>query len=122
MKYYVLSIRLHDFDPWSFVQSSRPTSIYNKKKLVFDYKKVKTFTSYSQMKSNMHLYFKVYVNGKKCMKFAARGSVEDIKGVNIKGEAYVYEVKLERKLVSRQFYKTLVKHDIKFQNKIHLRN
>lgn len=42
--------------------------------------------------------FKVYVNGKKCMKFAARGNVEDIKGVNIKGEAYVYEVKLERKL------------------------
>lgn len=43
------------------------------------------------------------------MKFAARGNVEDIKGVNIKGEAYVYEVKLERKLVSIQFYQTLVK-------------
>lgn len=42
------------------------------------------------------------------MKFAARGNVEDIKGVNIKGEAYVYEVKLERKLVSIQFYQTLV--------------
>lgn len=49
------------------------------------------------------------MNGKKCMKFAARGNVEDIKGVNIKGEAYVYEVKLERKLVSIQFYQILVK-------------
>lgn len=49
------------------------------------------------------------MNGKKCMKFAARGNVEDIKGVNIKGEAYVYEVKLERKLVSIKFYQTLVK-------------
>lgn len=51
----------------------------------------------------------MYVNGKKCMKFAARGNVEDIKGVNIKGEAFVYEVKLERKLVSIKFYQTLVK-------------
>ena len=37
------------------------------------------------------------------MKFAARGNLEDIKGVNIKGEAYDYEVKLERKLVSYSF-------------------
>lgn len=65
----------------------------------------------------------MYVNGKKCMKFAARGNVEDIKGVNIKGESYVYEVKLERKLVSIQFYvPDICQINLIFQNKIHLNN
>lgn len=44
--------------------------------------------------------FKVYVNGKKYMKFRARGNVEDIKGVNVKGDAFIYQTKLLRKLVS----------------------
>ncbi|KAJ8308698.1 hypothetical protein KUTeg_013572 [Tegillarca granosa] len=42
--------------------------------------------------------FKVYVNGKKYMKFRARGNVEDIKGVNVKGDAFIYQTKLLRKL------------------------
>ncbi|XP_076099930.1 uncharacterized protein LOC143069269 isoform X2 [Mytilus galloprovincialis] len=42
--------------------------------------------------------FKVYVNGNKCMKFDARLNVEDIKGIMVKGEAFIYQVKLERKL------------------------
>jgi len=46
--------------------------------------------------------FKLYVNGKKLSSFKARGSVEDIKGVNVNGEAYIYEVKLLRR-VDRPF-------------------
>jgi len=46
--------------------------------------------------------FKIYVNGKKMGKFRARGSVEDIKGINVQGEAYIYEVKLLRR-VDRPF-------------------
>lgn len=40
------------------------------------------------------------MNGKKYMKFDARGNVEDIKGIMVKGDAFIYQVKLERKLVN----------------------
>lgn len=46
------------------------------------------------------IFLQVYVNGNKCMKFDARLNVEDIKGIMVKGEAFIYQVKLERKLVS----------------------
>jgi hypothetical protein len=40
------------------------------------------------------------VNGNKYMKFDARGNLEDIKGIMVKGDAFIYQVKLERKLVN----------------------
>ncbi|KAK6997789.1 galactokinase [Biomphalaria glabrata] len=46
--------------------------------------------------------FKIYINGKKFTSFKARGNVEDIKGINVNGEAYIYEVKLLRR-VDRPF-------------------
>ena len=42
--------------------------------------------------------FKVYVNGSKCKKFASRGDIENIQGVNVTSGAFMYQVKLERKL------------------------
>ncbi|BFZ07984.1 hypothetical protein BsWGS_11022 [Bradybaena similaris] len=42
--------------------------------------------------------FKIYVNGHHFASFKARGDVENIKGINVKGEAYIYEVKLLRRL------------------------
>ncbi|XP_060077890.1 galectin-8-like [Ylistrum balloti] len=42
--------------------------------------------------------FKLYVNGKKCAKFDARGQVEDIKGINVRGDAFIYQAKLQRKM------------------------
>lgn len=42
--------------------------------------------------------FKIYVNGKKLASFKARGNVEDIKGINVTGEAYIYEVKLLKRV------------------------
>lgn len=42
--------------------------------------------------------FKIYVNGKKLGKFRARGDIEDIKGINVQGEAYIYEVKLLKRV------------------------
>ncbi|CAG5125455.1 unnamed protein product, partial [Candidula unifasciata] len=42
--------------------------------------------------------FKIYVNGHRFASFKARGDVEDIKGINVQGEAYIYEVKLLRRL------------------------
>jgi hypothetical protein len=46
--------------------------------------------------------FKIYINGKKFHSFKARGNVEDIKGINVNGEAYIYEVKILRR-VERPF-------------------
>ncbi|XP_035826037.1 uncharacterized protein LOC101856665 isoform X2 [Aplysia californica] len=46
--------------------------------------------------------FKIYVNGRKLTSFRARGNVEDIKGINVQGEAYIYEVKILRR-VERPF-------------------
>ncbi|XP_059163775.1 uncharacterized protein LOC131946818 [Physella acuta] len=42
--------------------------------------------------------FKIYINGKKFTSFKARGDVENIKGINVSGEAYIYEVKLLRRV------------------------
>ncbi|XP_041352679.1 32 kDa beta-galactoside-binding lectin-like isoform X2 [Gigantopelta aegis] len=42
--------------------------------------------------------FKIYVNGKKFSSFHSRSSVEDIKTINVSGEAYIYRVKLQRVL------------------------
>jgi len=42
--------------------------------------------------------FKIYVNGKKLGKFKARGNIEDIRGINVNGYAYIYEVKLQKRL------------------------
>lgn len=38
--------------------------------------------------------FKIYVNGKKQESFKARGNVEDIKGINVGGDVYMYELKV----------------------------
>ncbi|XP_052058661.1 uncharacterized protein LOC127698939 isoform X1 [Mytilus californianus] len=42
--------------------------------------------------------FKVYVNGTKVKKFESRGDIENIKGINVNAGAYIFQVKLERKL------------------------
>ncbi|KAK3092599.1 hypothetical protein FSP39_004842 [Pinctada imbricata] len=42
--------------------------------------------------------FKIYCNGKKYMKFAARGDVESIKGLNVRGDVFIYQALLQRKL------------------------
>ncbi|KAL8603608.1 hypothetical protein ACOMHN_005550 [Nucella lapillus] len=42
--------------------------------------------------------FKIYVNDKKVCKFRARDDIEDIRAINVNGEAYIYEVKLLRRL------------------------
>lgn len=42
--------------------------------------------------------FKVYANGKKIAKFNARDDIEDIRAINVSGEAYIYEVKLLRRV------------------------
>ncbi|KAK7487135.1 hypothetical protein BaRGS_00021630 [Batillaria attramentaria] len=42
--------------------------------------------------------FKVYANGKKVAKFKARDDIECIKAVNVCGDAYMYEVKLLRRV------------------------
>lgn len=57
------------------------------------------FTVEIVVKSNK---YKMYVNGKKLASFRSRGSIEDIKGINVNGEAYIYEVKLLRR-VERPF-------------------
>ena len=41
----------------------------------------------------------VYVNGKKFTSFRSRSNVDDIKTINVCGEAYIYRVKLQRVLV-----------------------
>ena len=51
------------------------------------------------MVDGQFLYLQVYVNGCKCKKFASRGEIENIKGVNVGAGAFIYQVKLERKLV-----------------------
>lgn len=42
--------------------------------------------------------FKIYINGKKFTSFKARGAVDNIKGINVNGEAFIYEVKLLRRI------------------------
>lgn len=42
--------------------------------------------------------FKVFVNDKKYCVFAARGNLEDIKGIYVAGEAYIHSVTLMKKL------------------------
>lgn len=42
--------------------------------------------------------FKIYANDKKVCKFRARDDIEDIRSINVSGDAYVYEVKLLRRL------------------------
>nr|AJA37899.1 galectin-3 [Littorina littorea] len=42
--------------------------------------------------------FKVFANDRKVCKFRARDDIEDIKAINVAGDAYIYEVKLLRKL------------------------
>ena len=39
------------------------------------------------------------MNDKKYCVFAARGNLEDIKGIYVAGEAYIYSVTLMKKLV-----------------------
>lgn len=90
LKYLVLLRGLYEFEFQGFILFLRLINIV-KGNDVFIIRKLLI----SGMKSNMYFIFQVYVNGKKCMKFVVRGNVEDIKGVNIKGEVYVYEVKLE---------------------------
>lgn len=90
LKYLVLLRGLYDFEFYGFILFLRLINIV-KGNDFFIIRKLLI----SGMKSNMYFIFQVYVNGKKCMKFVVRGNVEDIKGVNIKGEVYVYEVKLE---------------------------
>ncbi|CAL1531254.1 unnamed protein product [Lymnaea stagnalis] len=42
--------------------------------------------------------FKIYVNGKQFTSFVSRGEIEKIKGINVCGEAHIYEVKLLRRV------------------------
>lgn len=42
--------------------------------------------------------FKVYSNDRKICKFRARDDIEDVKAISVSGEAYIYEVKLLRRL------------------------
>lgn len=52
------------------------------------------------------LYLQIYVNGKQFADFQARGKVEDIKSINVGGEAHIYEVKLLRRVVRTLKYTT----------------
>jgi len=61
------------------------------------------FTVEIVVKSNK---YKLYVNGKKFASFRSRGGIEDIRGINVNGDAYIFETKLLRR-VERPFVDTL---------------
>lgn len=46
-------------------------------------------------------FLQVFVNDEMYCMFAARGKLEDIKGIYVTGAAYIYSVNLLRKLVSQ---------------------
>ncbi|KAH9487578.1 Galectin-4 [Bulinus truncatus] len=50
--------------------------------------------------------FRIFVNGKKLDSYKAKGSVENIKSINVSGQAHIYEVKLLR-TVDRPFINSL---------------
>ena len=42
----------------------------------------------------------IYTNERKVCKFRARDDIEEIRAINVRGDAFIYEVKLQRRVVS----------------------